>query len=261
MGGTVRHLARTGLVAAVVVAGGCAAMPGGPGEVGPALADDAAGANTDAPVTARPREADVPPRERWGTPFAVSASGQVTPLEPRRIIVVGSDPVIAAGLVEQRAIELRDRDDAPVATAPSSAGALAIGPGDRDVEVSPVRGGGQQSSSPLDTPLDDINTRTHLVQRGETWMSIAVRYGVSTGAMADANPGVDPQRVREGQQLMIPRESGARGPVVHRVVSGDTLSEIADRYNVSPAMIQRANGLTGDQIQVGQNLTIPVPGN
>ncbi len=176
---------------AAVVAGGCASIRGAPDEVGSSLADDAGGAEADAPIAVQPREADVPPRERWDTPFAVSASGRLAPLEPRRVIVVGSDPNVAAGLAEQGAIELRDRNDARVAELPSVAEVPGVVPADGDVEV------------------------------------------------AGGNDG---------------------GPVVHRVVSGDTLSEIADRYNVSPAMIQRANGLIGDQIQVGQDLTIPVPG-
>lgn len=43
--------------------------------------------------------------------------------------------------------------------------------------------------------------------------------------------------------------------------SGDTLSEIARRFNVSVAAIRAANGITGDLIQVGQILRIPVEGS
>ncbi len=46
--------------------------------------------------------------------------------------------------------------------------------------------------------------------------------------------------------------------VRHVISSGDTISEIAERYNVSPAAIRRANKLSTDKIRVGQTLNIPV---
>jgi N-acetylmuramoyl-L-alanine amidase len=46
--------------------------------------------------------------------------------------------------------------------------------------------------------------------------------------------------------------------VRHVIASGDTISEIAERYNVSPAAIRRANKLSTDNIRIGQTLNIPV---
>jgi len=43
----------------------------------------------------------------------------------------------------------------------------------------------------------------------------------------------------------------------HVIVRGDTLSGIAQEYRVSPRSLRDANGLTSDQIQVGQVLLIP----
>ena len=48
------------------------------------------------------------------------------------------------------------------------------------------------------------------------------------------------------------------GTVQHVISRGDTLSEIAERYNVSPTAIRRANNLSNDRIRVGQTLAIPV---
>ena len=50
------------------------------------------------------------------------------------------------------------------------------------------------------------------------------------------------------------RESAVR----HVIARGDTLSEIALRYNVSLSALKRFNGLSGDTIRIGQVLTIPV---
>ncbi len=46
--------------------------------------------------------------------------------------------------------------------------------------------------------------------------------------------------------------------VRHVIARGDTLSEIAERYNVSPAAIRAANKLSSDRIRVGQTLSIPL---
>lgn len=46
--------------------------------------------------------------------------------------------------------------------------------------------------------------------------------------------------------------------VRHVIARGDTLSEIAARYNVSTAAIRAANKLSSDRIRVGQTLSIPL---
>jgi LysM repeat protein len=46
--------------------------------------------------------------------------------------------------------------------------------------------------------------------------------------------------------------------VRHVIARGDTLSEIAERYNVSPAAIRAANKLSSDRIRIGQTLSIPL---
>jgi len=43
----------------------------------------------------------------------------------------------------------------------------------------------------------------------------------------------------------------------HRIVSGDTLSHIANRYGVSLATLRRTNGLKSDKLLIGKRLVIP----
>lgn len=43
----------------------------------------------------------------------------------------------------------------------------------------------------------------------------------------------------------------------YTIARGDTLSGIAQRFNISLAMLKLSNGLSGSRIQVGQTLTIP----
>jgi len=57
------------------------------------------------------------------------------------------------------------------------------------------------------TPTVDVAARTHTVQAGETASSIAAKYLGDRNAymaIARANPGVDINRIREGQVLVIP---------------------------------------------------------
>lgn len=48
-----------------------------------------------------------------------------------------------------------------------------------------------------------------------------------------------------------------RQPLRHRVVRGDTLGDIANRYRITVYSLRRANDLNGDVIQVGTELLIP----
>ncbi len=46
--------------------------------------------------------------------------------------------------------------------------------------------------------------RTHKVQSGDTFFSIANRHGISVAALERANPGVDSRRLRIGQMVNLP---------------------------------------------------------
>jgi N-acetylmuramoyl-L-alanine amidase len=60
-----------------------------------------------------------------------------------------------------------------------------------------------------------------------------------------------------GSYLALNKTERVRVPVRYVIGRGDTLSDIADRYNVSLPALRRSNRLHGDVIRVGQVLTIP----
>jgi LysM repeat protein len=127
-----------------------------------------------------------------------------------------------------------------------------------------VPGGSAPSSSSQPAPAGG----THVVRRGETLAGIAARYGVSASALAQANGLRNPNLIRVGQKLVIPRGSSAApapapasqpapAPGIHVVQRGETLAGIALRYGTTVAALMAANRLSNPNfIWVGQRLTI-----
>ncbi len=111
-------------------------------------------------------------------------------------------------------------------------------------------------------------TVRHKVRRGETLSLIAKRYHTSIKAIKKANR-LKGSKIRIGQVLKIPsvssryasrsrsKKSRSRTYVVKR---GDTLWEIARRYNVSVSRLRRVNKLSSNCLFIGQVLTIPRSG-
>lgn len=105
----------------------------------------------------------------------------------------------------------------------------------------------------------------YVIQKGDTFYSIAKKHGVSTKAVQDANPGVDPTKLKLGQKIVVPPATAATtapiladtGEQVYVVKSGDTLSSISSRYHVTVKELRTANNLTTDKIFVKQKLKIP----
>ena len=101
---------------------------------------------------------------------------------------------------------------------------------------------------------------THTVRRGETLSGIAARYGTSVQKIAAANHLRDPNLIVTGEVLRVPGGGGspASSPRMHRVSSGENLSQIAARYGVSVQAMARVNHLADPNLIVsGARLRIP----
>ncbi len=105
------------------------------------------------------------------------------------------------------------------------------------------------------TPGPGTNTISYTVKAGDSLWSIAQRYGTTVNAIKEAN-GLTSNDLQIGQVLQIPV---SQSPYVEYTVrSGDTLWELARRYDTTVDAIMRANGLTSSVLQIGQVLRIPV---
>jgi LysM repeat protein len=126
---------------------------------------------------------------------------------------------------------------------------------------------------PPPEPVAPAVTSEHTISKGESFYTIGKKYGVGFKAIADANPGVNPTRLKIGQKIIVPAaktpaaSNGASAPAAapgemttktYKVKSGDNLMKIAKNNGVNVKQIRAANNLKTDQIKVGQTLKIPV---
>lgn len=110
--------------------------------------------------------------------------------------------------------------------------------------------------------------KEYTVVRGDTMGAIAKRNGVTLSALRNANPGVEPSRIRPGQKLQIPApvmSNTAGGAAsaqngsgnIYTVKAGDNLGKIARQHGISLSDLRAANNLNTSRINVGQKLKIP----
>lgn len=110
----------------------------------------------------------------------------------------------------------------------------------------------------------------HTISKGESFYTIGKKYGVGFKAIADANPGVNPNRLKIGQKIVVPAPktpssgsavaapAGESSVKTYKVKSGDNLMKIAKSQGVNVKEIRALNNLRTDRITVGQTLKIPV---
>lgn len=104
---------------------------------------------------------------------------------------------------------------------------------------------------------------TYTVRAGDALSVIAERLGVSQQALIDANGIRNPESLRVGQVLQVPR-GGSTDPVkpqIYTVRRGDALSRIAARHGVSLSDLMRWNDIqSASSIQIGQVLRLSAGG-
>ncbi|HEY3473772.1 MAG TPA: LysM peptidoglycan-binding domain-containing protein, partial [Anaerolineales bacterium] len=101
----------------------------------------------------------------------------------------------------------------------------------------------------------------HTAAAGDSFETIANKYGVTVRELVSANP----QLLKTGDQLTIPvavaiplEEGSASTQRTYTVKPGDTLTVIAIRHGTTVAAIASANNISNiNSISVGQVLIIP----
>ncbi len=103
-----------------------------------------------------------------------------------------------------------------------------------------------------------------MVKAGDSLWGIARRYGVTVPSLAAAN-GMSPRRAHTrapASRSRAARAAARRAPrettrMTYQVRRGDTLSEIADKFNVSVRQLTTWNGLRQSApLRTGQRLVV-----
>lgn len=105
--------------------------------------------------------------------------------------------------------------------------------------------------------------RVHVVKSGDTLWGVARRYGVTVPALAAANDMTTQSPLSLGARLEIPGSAGAAPaeatPLTYHVRRGDTLSQIAEKFNVSVRQLMTWNRIRqSTSLRAGQRLVVYV---
>jgi LysM repeat protein len=100
----------------------------------------------------------------------------------------------------------------------------------------------------------------YAIRTGDTYYSIARRFGIVVPALIAANPRVNPNQLAIGQTICVPapRPTPCPGGRTYSIVPGDTLYSIARRFNVTVQALIVANpGINPNSLRIGQIICIP----
>ncbi len=117
------------------------------------------------------------------------------------------------------------------------------------------------ASSSTNSGTTTTNGTTHTIASGDTLSSIARKYGVTVANLKSWNK-LSGDIIYVGQRLSVKGSTANSSTTTaptgnsYTVVSGDTLSSVARKYNTTVANIKSWNKLSSDTIYVGQKLSI-----
>lgn len=132
-----------------------------------------------------------------------------------------------------------------------------VGPATWNALYRTYQGIGQNVPKPDPGPVPDTggSSFAYTVWAGDTLWLLANRFGTSVDAIKRLN-GLTGDSLQIGQVLRIPSEQ-SDSSFSYTVRAGDTLWLLANRFGTTVESIKRLNGLSSDNLQIGQVLQIP----
>lgn len=94
----------------------------------------------------------------------------------------------------------------------------------------------------------------YVVQNGDSLWKIANKYGITVNELKSLN-GLTSNNLTVGQILEVPGSSSSASGT-YTVKSGDSLWKIANEYGLTVAELKSLNGLTSDNLSIGQVLKV-----
>lgn len=109
----------------------------------------------------------------------------------------------------------------------------------------------------------------HTIQPKETSFGLAQKYHVALVDITKANPGIDPEHLKVGTKLRIPKQSIMNAEVIekeelsdtkytyHRIKNGESIRSIANLYDIPETVLRNANHFETQLPPVGYILKVP----
>lgn len=124
---------------------------------------------------------------------------------------------------------------------------------------------------PVPVPVPVPTAQEYVIQKGDSFSTLAPKFHISVKALQEANPNLNPTKLQIGQKIMIPAPATTApavtpgvatategGERIYVVKAGDSLTKIAKEQGTTISALRKANKLTTDKIKVGDKLKIPV---
>ena len=99
-----------------------------------------------------------------------------------------------------------------------------------------------------------------MIKEGETLEDIASRFNTSVDMILNINDMYSREYLRAGEEIIVPKNQESYF-TYYTVNQGDSLYQIARKYNINPSLLALLNGLNmEDYIYPNQRLIIPKSG-
>ena len=100
----------------------------------------------------------------------------------------------------------------------------------------------------------------YLIKEGETLEDIASRFNTSVDMILNINDMYSREYLRAGEEIIVPKNQESYF-TYYTVNQGDSLYQIARKYNINPSLLALLNGLNmEDYIYPNKRLIIPKSG-
>lgn len=105
----------------------------------------------------------------------------------------------------------------------------------------------------IPSTIKDTNTY-YTVQKGDSLYSVALKYNMTTNELKELN-NLTSNILSVGQRLRVNKDIPT-GSNTYKVVAGDNLYSIANKYNTTVDELKKLNNLTNNNLSIGQVLII-----
>lgn len=113
---------------------------------------------------------------------------------------------------------------------------------------------GQNLTLPTKTSEETTEYNYYIVQKGDSLYQIALKYNITTSELKKIN-NLSTNLLSIGQKLKVPKLKESY--TLYTVQKGDSLYQIAKKYNTTVNDIKNLNNLTTNLLNIGQELKIP----